>query len=162
MLSLHDWFPWRLKGEREAGSSPGQGAGSQPTGLRTVLKLSVKGGALVRDTSKCKKMVASEYMTPEQQEDLLAAWNGRNCVLREAISAPEWAHYVDRDGTAYSVEYLAEEWVQEGSTDGEPGTREFLMWLCPQLAASEVMRLINARVTEGELRELVDSFADAA
>lgn len=162
MLSLHDWFPWRLKGEREAGSSPGQGAGSQPTGLRTVLKLSVKGGALVRDTSKCKKMVASEYMTPEQQEDLLAAWNGRNCVLREAISAPEWAHYVDRDGTAYSVEYLAEEWVQEGSTDGEPGTREFLMWLCPQLAASEVMRLINARVAEGELRELVDSFADAA
>lgn len=136
--------------------------GSRPTGLRTVLKLSVKGGALVRDTSKCKKMVASEYMTPEQQEDLLAAWNGRNCVLREAISAPEWAHYVDRDGTAYSVEYLAEEWVQEGVTDGEPGTREFLMWLCPQLAASEVMRLINARVAEGELRELVDSFADAA
>ena len=116
----------------------------------------------MRDTSKCKKMVASEYMTPEQQEDLLAAWNGRNRVLREAISAPEWAHYVDRDGTAYSVEYLAEEWVQEGSTDGELGTREFLMWLCPQLAASEVMRLINARVAEGELRELVDSFADAA
>lgn len=52
--------------------------------------------------------------------------------------------------------------MQEGSTDGELGTREFFMWLCSQLAASEVMRLINARVAEGELRELVDSFADAA
>lgn len=116
----------------------------------------------MRDTSKCKKMTAGEYMTPAQQEDLLAAWNGRNRVLREAISAPDWAHYVDRDGTAYSVEYIAEEWVREGSTDGELGAREFLMWLSPQLAAAEVMRLIGTRVAEGELRELVDSFADAA
>lgn len=112
---------------------------------------------LVRDTSKCKKMAASEYMTPTEQEDLLAVWGERNCVLRDAISAPDWAHYVDRDGTAYSVEYLAEEWVREGSTDGELGGREFLMWLSPQLAAAEVMKLLNARVEDGELREIVDS-----
>lgn len=111
----------------------------------------------MRDISKCKKMTAGEYMTSAQQESMLKAWGERNCVLREAISAPDWAHYVDLDGTAYSVEYLAEEWVQEGSTDGELGGREFLMWLSPQLAAAEVMKLLNARVRDGELREVVDS-----
>nr|DAX70317.1 MAG TPA: hypothetical protein [Caudoviricetes sp.] len=37
--------PWRLNGERCAGSSPGQGTGLQPGWLWAVLKLSVKGGA---------------------------------------------------------------------------------------------------------------------
>ena len=36
--------PWRLSGERCAGSSPGQGTGLQPPWLWAVLKLSVKGG----------------------------------------------------------------------------------------------------------------------
>lgn len=111
----------------------------------------------MRDTNKCKKMTAGEYMTSAQRESMLKAWGERNFVLREAISAPDWAHYVDLDSTAYSVEYLAEEWVQEGSADGELGGREFLMWLSPQLAAEEVMKLLNARVRDGELREVVDS-----
>nr|DAN77566.1 MAG TPA: hypothetical protein [Bacteriophage sp.] len=38
--------PWRLNGERKAGSSPGQGTGLQPPWLRALLKLSVEGGAL--------------------------------------------------------------------------------------------------------------------
>lgn len=112
----------------------------------------------MRDTSKCKKMTAGEYMTPTEQEALLEAWNEQGyVVLRDAISAPDWAHYVDRDGTAYSVEYLAEEWLREGPTDDEVRSREFLMWLSPQLAAAELMKLLNARVRDGELREIVDS-----
>lgn len=103
-------------------------------------------------------MTAGEYMTSAQQKAMLETWNEQGyVVLREAISAPEWADYVDRDGTAYSVEYLAEEWVQEGSTDGELGSREFMIWLSPQLAAAEVMKLLNARVRDGELRKIVDS-----
>lgn len=147
-----------LRGECEAGSIPALGAGSRPTGVADCIETECEGGDPVRDTRKCKKMTAGEYMTSAQQKAMLETWNEQGyVVLREAISAPEWAHYVDRDGTAYSVEYLAEEWVQEGSTDGELGSREFMMWLSPQLAAAEVMNLLNARVRDGELREIVDS-----
>nr|DAJ44786.1 MAG TPA: hypothetical protein [Caudoviricetes sp.] len=37
--------PWRLNGERCAGSSPGQGTGLQSSWLWAALKPSVKGGA---------------------------------------------------------------------------------------------------------------------
>ena len=37
--------PWRLNGERKAGSSPGQGTGLQPTVVAGRIETSVKGGA---------------------------------------------------------------------------------------------------------------------
>lgn len=46
-------------------------------------------------------MPAGEYMTSAQQESMLKAWGERNCVLREAISAPDWAQWVDRDGCLF-------------------------------------------------------------
>lgn len=111
----------------------------------------------MRDTSKCKTMRAAEYMTPAQQEALLETWSAQDYVLRDEISAPDWAHFVDRDGTAYSIEYLAEEWLRDGVEDGELGPKELLIALSPQLVSRMIMDHIIERVEAGKLRAVVDS-----
>ena len=54
----------------------------------------------MRDISKCKTMMAGEYMTPEQAAALKASWDEQEYVLRDAVNAPDWAQFVDREGTA--------------------------------------------------------------
>ena len=111
----------------------------------------------VRDTSKCKTMAAGEYMTPEQVAALQASWDECEYVLRGAVNAPEWAQFVDREGTAYSVEALAEEWLREDAEEGEMGARELMLMLSPAVTAHTIMGDITRRVTAGELRAVVDS-----
>ena len=110
----------------------------------------------MRDTNKCKKMPAGEYMTSAQRESMLKAWGERNCVLREAISAPGWANFVDRDGTAYSIEALAEEWLQ-GTDEFDAGVRELMAALSPQLTTKAIIDSVEERVGAGDLRAVVDS-----
>lgn len=114
----------------------------------------------MRDTSKCKTMTAGEYMTPEQLAELKALWDEQEYVLRESVSAPDWAQFVDREGTAYSIEYLAEEWLRDGAEEGEMGPRELLIALSPQLTSRMIMDHIIERVEAGELRAVVDSLDD--
>lgn len=59
-------------------------------------------------------MTAGEYMTPAQLAALKASWDEAEYVLRESVGAPDWARFLDREGTAYSIEALAEEWLQGG------------------------------------------------
>lgn len=111
----------------------------------------------MRDTSKCKMMAAGEYMTPEQVTALKASWDEQEYVLRDAVSAPEWAQFVDREGTAYSIEALAEEWLREGAEEGEMGTREVMLALSPVVTAQLITASIVKRTEKGELRAVVDS-----
>lgn len=99
-------------------------------------------------------MTAGEYMTPEQTAALKASWDEQEYVLRDAVSAPEWAHFVDREGAAYSIEFLAEEWIQGGAVEGE---RELMIMLSPELTSQIIFRSIRERVKAGELRAVVDS-----
>lgn len=110
----------------------------------------------VRDTNKCKTMRAAEYMTPAQQETLLEKWGARDYVLRDEISAPDWANFVDRDGTAYSIEALAEEWPQ-GTDEFDAGVRELMVALSPQLTTKAIIDSVEERVEAGDLRAVVDS-----
>ena len=110
----------------------------------------------MKETDKCKTMRATEYMTPEQQEAMVETWGARNYVLRDEISAPDWADFIDRDGTAYSVEALAEEWLQ-GANEFDAGVCQLMAVLSPQLAARAVTDSIDERVGEGDLRAVVDS-----
>jgi hypothetical protein len=111
----------------------------------------------MRDTSRCKTMAAGEYMTPEQVTALKASWDECEYVLRDAVNAPEWAHFVDREGTAYSVETLAEEWLQGGKGDDKLGAGELMLALSPLLTARAVTASLAERVESGELRAVVDS-----
>ena len=121
------------------------------------MKLSVKGGAPVRDTSKCKTMTAGEYMSPEQLAELQASWDEHEYVLRESLGAPEWAQFLDREGTAYSVEALAEEWLRWGAEEGKISQREMMLALAPVMTARMITASLMERVEEGELRAAVDS-----
>ena len=113
----------------------------------------------MRDTNKCKTMQAAEYMTPEQQETLVETWGARDYVLRDEISAPGWANFVDRDGTAYSIEALAEEWLQ-GTDEFDAGVRELMVALSPQLTTKAIIDSVEERVGAGDLRAVVDSADD--
>lgn len=110
----------------------------------------------MRDTSKCKTMAAGEYMTPEQVTALQASWDEQEYVLRDAVNAPEWAQFVDREGTAYSIEALAEEWLR-GTDEFDAGVREMLAMLSPQIASRAVIESLDERVALGDLRKVVDS-----
>lgn len=111
----------------------------------------------MRDIDKCKTMRAAEYMTPAQQEALLETWSAQDYVLRDEISAPDWAHFVDRDGTAYSIEYLAEEWLRWGAEEGKISQREMMLALAPVMTMHMITASLMERVEEGELRAVVDS-----
>lgn len=111
----------------------------------------------MRDTSKCKTMMAGEYMTPEQLTELQASWDEQEYVLRGAVNAPGWAQFLDREGTAYSIEALAEEWLRWGAEEGEMGHREVMLALSPAVTARMIMASLVERVEEGELRAVVDS-----
>nr|DAS47730.1 MAG TPA: hypothetical protein [Caudoviricetes sp.] len=111
----------------------------------------------MRDTSKCKTMTAGEYMTPEQTADFKASWDECEYVLRDAVNAPEWAQFVDCEGTAYSVEALAEEWLQGGKGDDKLGAGELMLALSPVLTARAIAASIAERVEAGKLRAVVDS-----
>lgn len=111
----------------------------------------------MRDTSKCKTMAAGEYMTPEQTADFKASWDECEYVLRESVGAPDWAQFLDREGTAYSIEALAEEWLREGEEEGEMGTREVMLALSPVVTAQLITASIVKRTEKGELRAVVDS-----
>lgn len=102
-------------------------------------------------------MAAGEYMTPDQVTALQASWDEQEYVLRDAVNAPEWAHFVDREGTAYSVETLAEEWLQGGKGDDKLGARELMLALSPLLTARAITASLAKRVESGELRAVVDS-----
>lgn len=118
-----------------------------------------------RDTSKCKTAKAEEYMTPDQERALQDGWDAQEWVMREEINAPDWAMFVDRDGTAYSIETLAEEWLQGGENkedEFESGVRELMLMLSPQITASTIMGAIAERVEVGKLRAVVDSPDDWA
>ena len=115
----------------------------------------------MRDTSKCKMMAASDYMTPEQERAFRDMW-GKGDIGREAINAPDWAQFVDKDGTVYSVEALAEEWIQAG-LDGEGfNEREILSTLAPGLAMMRIAAAIEERVKAGELAYLTVPAEEAA
>lgn len=107
----------------------------------------------MRDTSKCKTMAAGEYMTPEQVTALQASWDEQEYVLRDAVNAPEWAQFVDREGTAYSTEYLAEEQLQGDQQE----MMALLIELSPLVASHVILDSIMDRVMAGELRAVVDS-----
>lgn len=107
----------------------------------------------MRDTSKCKTMTAGEYMTPEQTAALKASWDEQEYVLRDAVNAPEWAQFLDREGTAYSTEFLAEEQLQGDMA----GALALLVELSPMVATHVIIESIMDRVTAGELRAVVDS-----
>ena len=113
----------------------------------------------MRDTDKCKTMRATEYMTPEQQEAMVEKWGARDYVLRDTISAPDWANFVDRDGTAYSIEALVEEWLQ-GTDEFDAGVRELMVALSPQLTTKAISDSVEERVALGDLRAVVDSAGD--
>nr|DAR19459.1 MAG TPA: hypothetical protein [Caudoviricetes sp.] len=102
-------------------------------------------------------MAAGEYMTPEQVTALQASWDECEYVLRDAVNAPEWAMFVDREGTAYSIEALAEEWLREDAEEGEMGARELMLTLSPQVTAYAIMGDLTRRVEAGKLRAVVDS-----
>lgn len=98
-------------------------------------------------------MAAGEYMTPEQVTALRASWDEQEYVLRDAVSAPEWAQFVDRDGTAYSTEYLVEEQLQGDQQE----MMALLIELSPLVASHVIIDSIMDRVMAGELRAVVDS-----
>ena len=102
-------------------------------------------------------MTAGEYMTPEQVAALQASWDEQEYVLRDAVNAPEWAQFVDREGTAYSVEALAEEWLRDGAEEGELSEREVMVALSPAVTAQMIMASIVNRTEKRELRAVVDS-----
>lgn len=111
----------------------------------------------MRDITKCKTAKAEEYMTPDQKQALLDGWNTQNYVIRSAVNAPDWAMFIDRDCTAYSIEFLAEEWMQDGAEEGEMEAREVVAALAPQLVTGMIARDITKRVEAGELRAVVNS-----
>ena len=102
-------------------------------------------------------MAAGDYMTPEQMADFKASWDECEYVLRGAVNAPDWADFVDRDGTAYSIEALAEEWLRDGAEEGELSEREVMVALSPAVTAQMIMASIMNRAEKGELRAVVDS-----
>lgn len=102
-------------------------------------------------------MAAGEYMTPEQLVALQGSWDVGEFLLRESVGAPEWAQFVDRDGTAYSIEALAEEWLRDGAEEGELSEREVMVALSPVVTAQMIMESIVNRTEKGELRAVVDS-----
>lgn len=116
----------------------------------------------MRDTSKCKTMVASDYMTPEQERAFRDMWGKTRAIDRAAISAPDWARHVDKDGTVYSVEALAEEWIQAGRDDEGFNERELQILLAPSLVMLRIAAAIEERVNAGELSPLIDLGEDAA
>lgn len=115
----------------------------------------------MRDASKCKTMAASDYMTPEQERAFRDMW-GKGDIDREAIDAPDWASFVDKDGTVYSVETLAEEWIQAGQADEGFNERELLIDLVPGLVVMRISDAIQERVKAGELAYLTVPAEDAA
>lgn len=102
-------------------------------------------------------MAAGDYMTPEQLVALQGSWDVGEFLLRESVGAPEWAQFVDRDGTAYSVEALAEEWLQGSKGDNGLGAGELMLAISPVLTARAITAFIVKRVEVGELRAVVDS-----
>lgn len=102
-------------------------------------------------------MTAGEYMTPEQLAALKASWDEAEYVLRDAVNAPDWAQFLDRDGTAYSIEALAEEWLQGGKEGDELGAGELMLALSPVLTARAITQSIERRVMAGKLLAVVDS-----
>lgn len=110
-----------------------------------------------RDTTRAKTAKASEYMTPEQEQAFRDGWDAQEYVVRDAMNAPEWAQFVDREGTAYSVEALAEEWLQGGKGDDKLRAGELMLALSPLLTARAITASIVKRVEAGELRAVVDS-----
>lgn len=112
----------------------------------------------MRDTSKCKTMRARDYMTPEQEQTFRETWNDVGYYVREQIGAPDWAHFVDREGTAHSIEALAEEWLTEGKGEGDVLTmREVMVAIAPVAMSNAIANILYERIEAGELRALVDS-----
>lgn len=112
----------------------------------------------MRDTSKCKTMRACNYMTPDQEQAFRETWSDVDHYVREQIGAPDWAHFVDREGTAYSIEALAEEWLTEGKGERDALTaREVMAAIMPEAATNAIANILCARTEVGELRPLVDS-----
>lgn len=112
----------------------------------------------MRDTSKCKTMRACDYMTPDQEQAFRETWNDVDHYVREQIGAPDWAHFVDREGTAYSIEALAEEWLTEGKGEDDAfTTREAMVAIAPEVMCNAIVNILHARTEAGQLRPLVDS-----
>ena len=112
----------------------------------------------MRDTSKCKTMRACDYMTPEQEKTFRETWNDVGHYLREQIGAPDWAHFIDREGTAYSIEALAEAWLTEGKGEGgAPTAREVMAAITPEVVTNAIANILYERTEAGQLRPLVDS-----
>lgn len=112
----------------------------------------------MRDTSKCKTLRACDYMTSDQEQAFRETWNDVDYYLREQIGAPDWAHFVDREGTAYSIQALAEEWLMEGKGEGDaPTMREVMVAIAPVAMSNAIVNILYKRIEAGELRALVDS-----
>lgn len=142
-----------MVGVKDGPFDPGTGSGPAAIVVAGRIETECERWSLVRDTSKCKTMTAGEYMTPEQVTALQASWDECEYVLRDAVNAPEWAQFVDREGTAYSAEYLAEEQLQGDARE----TLALLIELSPMVASHVILDSIMDRVTAGELRAVVDS-----
>ena len=93
------------------------------------------------------------YVEGEALAAMQAAWDECEYVLRENIGAPEWAQFVDRDGTAYSVEALAEEQLQGDAQKA----LDLLIAISPTAAAHVITTSLMERVVAGELRAVGDS-----
>lgn len=112
----------------------------------------------MRDTSKCKTMRACDYMMPDQEQAFRETWNDVDYYVRERIGAPDWAHFVDREGTAHSVQALAEEWLTEGKGEDDAFTmREAMAAIAPATITTAFAHVLTARTEAGQLRPLVDS-----
>lgn len=96
-------------------------------------------------------------VTGDALEAMQDAWDERWSFTRDELGgAPDWANFVDRDGTAYSIEALAEEWLQ-GTDEFDAGVRELMVALSPQLTTKAIIDSLEERVGAGDLRAVVDS-----
>lgn len=98
-----------------------------------------------------------EWLSVWQLEELQKWWGNSARLVRESVSAPEWAEYVDRDGSAWSREGLlvrlvfdAIDLFGEAHVDatikelGNDGMVEMLDgWLEARVFAGELVRLVS-------------------
>ena len=99
---------------------------------------------------------AWEWMSVWQLEALRDWWGNSARLVRESVGAPDWAEYVDRDGSAWTRETLLTRMILDAiDVHGEAHVNATLERLGPDGARDMLDGWIDARVFAGELVRLV-------
>lgn len=99
---------------------------------------------------------AWEWARPGTLEALREFWGRSERLVRESVGAPDWAEYVDRDGSAWAREALLARLILDAvDLYGESHVDSMIRELGNDGVIEMLDGLIAARVFAGELVRLV-------